>query len=1005
MKKYFFILFGLLLTVNIFGQQDSITYQNKSNPVPVVNRPQQATAEDFNEIKSVINNNAGDVHNKHNALLDSLDGKADTADVFSGDYNDLTNQPTIPTDNSELTNGAAYMDSATYDPQGVEGDVFDRSNMTGTQGISTVSGLQDSLDKKLDPYIFTNVIKFEGANGIDVSNFNDGSWEVPDSGSLSFGLYLYQDNGFPSGSSAPTLLTFQDKVGSTSNGYVVLDDNQLVFALFGGTDEVYIGIENLDSTYLDIEITWTSVSNVTVKVNNEEVSHITNGHPASYFNDPSIGYGLGYLNNATVFDINIFGNHKYKGFPNGNTTEGWVDLIGTSNGTVSGTIATTNVQTNSVDTNMVIGLEEFVESRITSVTPSTVPDSLLVSSSNTLTLAGDSLLGDSLNASFKTVNVNDSIIVGSTTIKDDTIKSGPLYFDLGASSGGGGTFDRGTVYPTLTNRLNYNGDLHATSFRLNGTALRLFTTTNSNIYNLSFSSPTLSLSYLTSKTDGAFYTGTSDPTNLTRLNYDGSLYATFMRLDSLGFADGSVITGVDTSGITSNDTIIANNQLKTEGELIVDDDTVTGGGGAQTFIESYDYDSLTITQPIRWNASEGVHEFVTGQSGVVWQGALEDLFQFYNNTGGTIANGTPLYYSGVNGDSILTCDYATAAIDFTVLRYAGMATGDVPNNSWGFGNVRGKVREINTSSLSQIGAVFLGTDSLPTMTKPAYPNKVLILGGVIKVDAVDGILYHDPSLALERQLKTKSYTFTSQGISSGQYWIAGFYDYPATDANLTQASTTITYGTADIAYEAHPFIVAGGAGTVDAGQVGLRVTGTAVFDDGTQSSGYADTIITDITTMSLNDYTEAVKFLGTVTYELITISGSPTTYSFDFNYGYAKYDDIGDRDFYITGLECIWQGGTSDATGFDIELLHHKNTGWTYSAAAFEAGNGAIAQRSVDQASYLRVALGTQSAWKRTDLNTFIDGAGGIEGFIWRINTGANNTAQNLNLHIEVALD
>lgn len=33
-----------------------ITYATKSNAVPISNRPQQATAEDFNEIKTVVNN-------------------------------------------------------------------------------------------------------------------------------------------------------------------------------------------------------------------------------------------------------------------------------------------------------------------------------------------------------------------------------------------------------------------------------------------------------------------------------------------------------------------------------------------------------------------------------------------------------------------------------------------------------------------------------------------------------------------------------------------------------------------------------------------------------------------------------------------------------------------------------------------------------------------------------------------------------------------------------------
>ena len=52
---------------------------------------------------------------------------AEVPDGFSGDYNDLTNQPTIPTDNAELANGANYITLSEV-PEGFSGDYNDLTN-------------------------------------------------------------------------------------------------------------------------------------------------------------------------------------------------------------------------------------------------------------------------------------------------------------------------------------------------------------------------------------------------------------------------------------------------------------------------------------------------------------------------------------------------------------------------------------------------------------------------------------------------------------------------------------------------------------------------------------------------------------------------------------------------------------------------------------------------------------------------------------------------------------
>lgn len=248
----------------------------------------------------------------------------------------------------------------------------------------------------------------------------------------------------------------------------------------------------------------------------------------------------------------------------------------------------------------------------------------------------------------------------------------------------------------------------------------------------------------------------------------------------------------------------------------------------------------------------------------------------------------------------------------------------------------------------------------------------------------------------------KSYTGTTQGVGNGAFFLAGFYEAPATDANLTQASATQVYGSANNAYAAHAFVVAGGAGTVDTGVVGLRVTGTRIQDDGTRTASYQDVLSTDITTLSANDYLEGVKFNGQVTFELYVVSGTPTTYSLDFNYGTAKYEDFGNHNFQITDIDAVGLAGATDA-GFDIELIHHKATGWIYSAAAFVPGPPALVKMSTDHGTERSAVNGVSFAYKRAALITEVTGSDS-EGLLIRFTTTVNNAIEYMDAHIGVVL-
>jgi len=235
---------------------------------------------------------------------------------------------------------------------------------------------------------------------------------------------------------------------------------------------------------------------------------------------------------------------------------------------------------------------------------------------------------------------------------------------------------------------------------------------------------------------------------------------------------------------------------------------------------------------------------------------------------------------------------------------------------------------------------------------------------------------------------------------TGSYYIAGFYEAPATDANLNQGSTTQAYGSANHFYAAHAFLVAGGAGTATggAGAVTVTVTGTSFTDAGVRIPGDSETIVADITGAALNQYFEtAKKWLGLVTFTLDVGATGHTAYAFDFNYGWCKYDDRINTNFILQSIECVGLAGANDS-GFNIELLHHKAAGWLYSAAAFAPGV-VIYDMNTDHVTEKNLVSGEYFAWKRGNLATAIAGSAS-EGFIVRITIGANNSVNYMDVHI-----
>ena len=301
-------------------------------------------------------------------------------------------------------------------------------------------------------------------------------------------------------------------------------------------------------------------------------------------------------------------------------------------------------------------------------------------------------------------------------------------------------------------------------------------------------------------------------------------------------------------------------------------------------------------------------------------------------------------------------------------------------------------------------AVAVRYTALSTDTKPT-PVSSVAFAELLETDTGRIFLWH--ANEWHDDTSWKSFSFESPTGSSGRFYVGGYYEAPAADANLTQASTTQTLGAANIAHAAHAFLVAGGAGSASggAGAVEVEVSGTSITDKGVRTASDTEIIVADITAESLNAYSETTKkWIGQVTFTLqVATGGTHTTFAFDFNYGFAKYEDFGNRLFNVTDFECVGRGGASDSS-FDVILFKHASTGWAYSAAAFVPGGTVLAQMSTDHSTESNLANLTEFAYKRDNINAQDVAGDNGEGIVVAIITGANKAVEQMDIHVGIGI-
>ena len=226
---------------------------------------------------------------------------------------------------------------------------------------------------------------------------------------------------------------------------------------------------------------------------------------------------------------------------------------------------------------------------------------------------------------------------------------------------------------------------------------------------------------------------------------------------------------------------------------------------------------------------------------------------------------------------------------------------------------------------------------------------------------------------------------TSRSGSSGINYLSGFYKFGGSKWDTTGGPQA--FGTANMPHASHALIVLGASST----DMIITVTGTSMTDAGVRVG--SDTQDIDTSGGSAHDYYEtSKKFLGAVSFSLKSGTGV------DVNYGLTKYWDRLNTDFTVVGLETEWLANKTD-TSFDLELLHHTATGWTYNAAAEPDPPTAIAGMNADYVTEINNTAGEAGVWKHTPLSVAVSGSAS-EGIIWRVTTGASASLEHVTLTV-----
>lgn len=376
----------------------------------------------------------------------------------------------------------------------------------------------------------------------------------------------------------------------------------------------------------------------------------------------------------------------------------------------------------------------------------------------------------------------------------------------------------------------------------------------------------------------------------------------------------------DGTGVTNNNAPLSNAELDNNFIELVAEDATKADKGANADITSMSAISGEIGDPTQIqftpqsshpSYSEGllwydnIHNtlnYYGDASGLVHEVGLEEHQKIYNNSGGAINKGEPIYFSG-NFNGYPTAAKANAT-DVNKYNAQGIAAHNIANGEYGYVCTAGLVEDIDTSGLTAGTNFFVGlTDGAVQNASPTYPNYPMCLGWVVSSDATNGIL-----LVNQQNHSVNSFRVRTDTHIGGDLIIDG--DLTVVGSQTIASSTNVETGA--------PFLYLNSGDSI--GEAGTTFTGSG-----------------------LDDAYFAGHFSGTASttyYVKIDATGSPDTFSWSKdNFSTTEATGVA-----ITGSEQTLDNGIK--INFGATTGHTLNDVWSGTAAPLDVDTGIWSNRN-----------------------------------------------------------